>query len=97
MFHFYNACINLFNISSLFSCGIIIFSTSIVFTILSLFDLATACAISFRKNSLELSTTFLEAVFKKSCRVLKNCSFYFLAHDKSSYPLTYFYLFICIL
>ena len=64
MFHFYNTFINLFNILSLFSDGIIISSTGSCFTILSSFDLVTASAILFPKNSPALWTSCLEAVFK---------------------------------
>ena len=58
MFHFYNNCLSSFNIFSLFSSAIIISSkfpgfssiTCFGFTILSLFDFATASAILYPKN-----------------------------------------------
>ena len=62
MFHFYNTCLNSFNISFPFSGGIIISSTGSCFTILSSYELVTATAILFPKNSPALWTTFLEAV-----------------------------------
>ena len=59
MFYFYNnTCLNLFNILSLSSVGIIISSTGYYFTILSLFDRVTAPPISFPINSPALWTTF---------------------------------------
>ena len=64
MFHFYNTFLNSFNISSLFSGGIIISSTGFGFTILLSFNLATASAILFPINSPVLWTTFFEAVFQ---------------------------------
>ena len=70
MFHFYNMFLNLFNISSFFSSGIIISSTFLGFSLgLSLFDLVTASAILFHKSSSALWTTFLEAVFEESSPV----------------------------
>ena len=63
MFHFYNTCLNSFNISSFFSGGVIISSTFLefssitgfVFTILSLYDKITASAILIPKNSPDAS------------------------------------------
>ena len=91
MFHFYNnACRNSFNISSLFSSGMIIFSTGSCFTVLPSFDLVTASATFPLKYSPILWTTSLEAVFGASSPVSNNCYSYFLANDKNPYPLTYF-------
>ena len=76
----------LFSICLIFhlcSSGIIISSTflgfSLVFAILLSFDLVTASAIFFSKNSRALRTTYLEAVFRDvfSSPVSKNC-FYIL-------------------
>ena len=58
MFHFYNTFLNSFNISFLFSDGVITSSTFLVFssitgfdfTILLTFDLVTAFAILFPEN-----------------------------------------------
>ena len=61
MFHFYKTFLNLFNISSLFSGGIIITSTGSCFSILSSFDLVTAYEILFPKYSPALWISFLEA------------------------------------
>ena len=72
-----------------FSSGIIISSTGSCFLILSLFDLVTASAILFPKNSHALWATFLEAVFKVSSPVSNNC-LYFLTNDKNRYPSTHF-------
>ena len=92
--HFYNTCLNSFNISSLFSGGITISSTGFVYRILLLYNLVTACAILSPKNSLVLWTTFLEEVFKESSPVSNNCFLCllekFLANDKNPYPLRYF-------
>ena len=81
MFHFYNIFINMFNISSPFSGGIIISSTFLEFpsgfTILWSFDLVTTFAILFPKNSPALWITFLEAVFTTSGPVPNNCFFIF--------------------
>ena len=90
MFHFHNTCFNSFNISSLFSGGIIIYSTGSCFTILSSYKLVTGSAILFPNNSPVFWTTFLEAVFKESNPVSNNCIFYiaflyFLANDKNPY------------
>ena len=94
MFHFYNNFPNSFNISSIFSIGLIISSTfhgfSSGFTISSFFDLVDASATLFPIKSHVLLTTFLEAVFRPSNLVSQNCFFYFLTHDKNTYPLTYF-------
>ena len=87
MFHFYNALLNLFNISSLSSSGRNISSTNSCFSILSSFDLVAASGILFPKNSPALRTTFLKADFKESGSVSNN---YFLANDNNQYPLTYF-------
>ena len=54
MFHFYNTCL----IFLLFSDGIIISSTGSCFSILTLFDLATASEILFPKYSPALWTIF---------------------------------------
>ena len=85
MFHFYNTCLNSFNISSLFSCGIIIYSLGL--TILS--------AICFLAMYLAaLWTTFSEAVFRAYSPVFSNSFPYlldrFLANDKNPYHLAYF-------
>ena len=94
MFNFCNTYLNPFNIFSLFSGGIVISSTGFVSTILSLYELVTASAALFPKNSTALLTTFLEAAFKASSPVSNNYSLYLLenvpANDKNSYPLTYF-------
>ena len=66
MLHFHNAFLNLFNILSFFSDGIIISSSGSCLTILSSFGLVTAYVISFSKNSPAVWTTFLRAVFKES-------------------------------
>ena len=58
MFTFYNTFLNLSNISSLSSTGMIISSTGFCFTILSLFVLVTLPAILFPKNLPALWTTF---------------------------------------
>ena len=67
MFRFYNNCLNLFIISFLISGRLIISSTFLGFlsgvTILSLFDLVAASAVSFPKNSLALRATFLESFY----------------------------------
>ena len=70
----------MFNISSLFSAGIIVSPTGACFSILSSFDLVNASAILFSINSRALWTTFLE----------DHCFLCFLANDKNTYPLTYF-------
>ena len=90
MFHFCNNCLNSFNVSSLFSGGIIISSTGCYFTILSLFDLVTASGILSSKNSPALWSTFLEEVFGASSAVSNNFFLYFLANDRDPYPLAYF-------
>ena len=87
MFHFYNTFLNLFNISSVISVGIIIYSTGSSFSILSSFELVTESAILFPKNSSAFWATFSEVVFTASSPVSNNCFLYFLANDKS---LTYF-------
>ena len=52
MFHFYiNTCLESFNIASLYSCGIIIFSTGFCFTILLSHDLGSASVVLFPINS----------------------------------------------
>ena len=83
MFYFYNTCLNSFNIYSLSSGEIIIFSTFLAFLsttgficiILSWFDLATASAILFPINSpvtsAALWTFCLETVFKASSPLSK--------------------------
>ena len=55
----------MFSISSLFSGATIISSKGSSVTVLSLFDLFTASAISFPKTFPVLWTTFLEAIFKE--------------------------------
>ena len=90
MFHFYNTCLSSFNISSLFSGGIIISSTGFVFTILSSSELVNASVILFPIISPVLWTAFLEAIFKQSSQVSSNCFLYFFANDKNPYRLTYF-------
>ena len=84
MLHFYNTFLNLFNISCIFSSGIIISSTFVGFslglTILSSFDLVTNSLILFPKNPPALWTNFLEVIFKKSSPVSSNCFLYFLAN-----------------
>ena len=62
MFHFYNIFLNLFNVLSLFSGGMIISSTGSCFKILSSFDLGTASAILFPKNSPALWATFFGSI-----------------------------------
>ena len=73
--------------STLFYSGIIIFSTFFVFssgfTILLSFELVTASAILFPKNSPVLWPTFLEIVFKEYSPVSNNYFLYFLANDKN--------------
>ena len=86
MFHFYNTFLNLSNISSFFSDGIIISSTGSCFTILSSFDLVTASVIFFPIDSPALWANFLEA----SSTISISCFLYFLANDKNPYSLTYF-------
>ena len=72
MFCFYNNFLNLFNIYSLFSGGIIISSTGSVSTILSSYELVTVSAILFPINSSVLWTTFVEAVVRESGPVSSN-------------------------
>ena len=81
MFHSYNTFLDLFNISSLFSGGIITSSTGSCFSILSLFDLAIESAILFPKDSPVLST-FFEAVFKESSVYLIIVFYIFLSMIK---------------
>ena len=62
------------------------------------FDLVTASAILFSKNSPVLWTIFLEIVFGVSSPVSNNffqlfCYLYFLAKDNNPYPETYFLVF----
>ena len=83
VFHFCNTFLNLSNVSSLFSRGIIIYSKVLVSQFYHGLTL-------FPKNSPALWTTFLEAVFKESNPVSNNYFLYFLANDKNPYPLTYF-------
>ena len=91
MLYFYiNTCLNLFNISFLFSGRRMISSTGSCFTILSSLDLVTVSAILFPKNSHVLWTTFLEAVTRASIPASSNCFLYFLVIDKNPYILTYF-------
>ena len=80
MLHFHNTFVNLFNISSLFSGGIIIYSTGSCFTILSSLELVTASEILFPKNSPAL-WTFLEVVFQEFSPVSNKIFLYFLAND----------------
>ena len=91
MFHSYNnTSLKSFNILSLFSCRIIISLTGSCFTILSSFDLLTASAILFPKNSPALWTTYFEAVFTASSPISNNCFLYFLANEKNPYLFAYF-------
>ena len=83
MFHFSNTYLNLFNVSSLFSGGIIISSTGSCFTILLSSKLVAVSAILFLKNSPALWTTFLEVVNIESCPASNNCFLYFLANVKN--------------
>ena len=100
MFHFYNTFLNLFNISSLSSSGIIICSTflafSSVFTILTSFNLVTASVLSyFRITHLLYGLLFWRQFLKhlvlyplivfQSINLIANDK-----NDKNSYPLTYF-------
>ena len=85
-FYFYNTFLNLFNVSSHFSGGIIISWTGSCFSISSLFELvrylrsSTALYMhSFPINSHVLWTTFLET----SSPVSSNRFSYFLANDKN--------------
>ena len=78
--------LDLFNISSISSGGIIFCSTGSCFTMLSTFDLVYASAMLFPMNSSALWSTFLEAVFKESSPVSNNSNF--LANDRNSYHLT---------
>ena len=86
MFHLYNIFLNLSNICSIFSSGIIILSTALCFSILLLFNVVIASVILFPKNSPGLWTKCLEAFGPVS----NNCVLYFFANNKNSYPLTYF-------
>ena len=67
MLHFYNTCLNSFNISSLFSGGIIISSTCLRFSSITCFGFATLLAILFPVNltvaSVALWTTFFGSSF----------------------------------
>ena len=76
----------MFNILSLFSGEIIIYLTGFCISILSSFDLVTASAVLFPKNSPVLLTTFSGAFSPLS----NNCFLHFLANDKNPYRLTYF-------
>ena len=83
MFHFYNnSCLNSFNISSLFSGGIIISLAASCFTILLPFDLVTASTILSSKNSPALRTVFW--------KVLKNLVLYRIIVYKNLYHSPYF-------
>ena len=86
MFHFNNTFLNLFDISSLFSGGMIVSSTGSCLTILSSFELVIVSSILFPKNLPALWTTFLEAFSS----VPNNCFSYFLANDKNPYPVMCF-------
>ena len=70
MFHFYNTCLNSFNISFLFPGGIIISSTFLEFSSITGFNFTILSAILFCINlpvvSAALWTNFLEVVFKAS-------------------------------
>ena len=83
VFQFYNTLLILFNISSRFSGGIIIFATGSCFTIISLLDLVTASIILFPLNSPDLGTTFLKAVFTATTAGSKDCFLYSLANDEN--------------
>ena len=78
---FYNTCLNLFNISSLFSGGITISSTSFKFSPGTCFDFTILLVIMFPMNSpvasVALWTMFLEAVFKASSPVFVAVSIVF--------------------
>ena len=81
---FCNAFLNLFNISSNFSSGIIIYSTFLGLSSgFTLFEIVTTSAISFLKNSPALYITFLEAIFKEPTPVFNNYTLYFLKNCKS--------------
>ena len=84
----------MFNISSLFSVGIIISSTFHEFSSIKCFGFTIWSANLFPINSLVpsavLSITFLEAVFKESSPISDNWFLYFLANDKNPNPATYF-------
>ena len=98
MFHFYNTCLNSFNIYSPFSVAIIISLTLFEFSSITDFVFAIFSAILFPINlplaSAALWTYFLEAIFKASSPVSNNCFLYlfekFLANNKNPYRLTYF-------
>ena len=101
---FYNTCLNLFNISSLFSGGIIVSSTfheiisgaGFSFTILS----SILFSMNFPVGSAALWATFLKAVFRASILVfvaVSNNYFpyfldRFLRNEKNTYPLKYFFV-----
>ena len=86
MFHFYEICLNLFNISSLFSGGIIISltffeflsNTGFYFTILSTILLP----INLSVVSAALWATFLEAAVKAASPLSNNCFLFFLQMTK---------------
>ena len=91
MFQVYNTFLNFFNIYfSFFSSGIIISSAGCCFPILLSFDLVTASAVLFPKNSPALWTIFLEAVFKESSPLSNICFSYFLVNYKNPHHLTHF-------
>ena len=83
MFHFYNTSLNSFDISSLFSGGLIISSTGFVCTIPSSYDLATASVILFHRNS-SIASAALELLFRKLYQktVLYICQTDFLQRTK---------------
>ena len=82
MIHFYNnTCLNVFNILSLPSGGIVTSSTNSYFTILSPLDLVTVAIILFLINLPALWITFLKAVYKESSPVSNKFFSYFLAND----------------
>ena len=78
--------------------GIIISATGLVFTILSLYNLATASTVSFLKNlpvaSAALLVTFLEVFIPVFVAVSNYCFRYLIekvqANNKNPWPLTYF-------
>ena len=97
VFHIYNAYLNSFNISSLFSGGIIIISSTFLkflsetdcgFTIFYMIFFPINSPVA----SAALLTTFLEAVFRESSPVLAAISNYCFLHllrianDKNPYP-----------
>ena len=97
VFHFYNTCLNLFNISSLFSGGTINSSIFLEFSLITYFGftiLSVIFPINSPVTSAALWTMFLEAVFGAPNPISNNCFLNllqkFFANHKNPYPLTYF-------